>query len=237
MSREINLYDASLRPVRDPYTLPALLLAAGAALALIVGGHLLARVQLDDARRAAVDSEARMSALRDRLVEDSRAIAGHVADTALQQRLDEREAELQRLRLADAQIREVLKDQQAPFAEVLRALARRDTDGIWLDSVEIGPGARLTRLQGQTTHEALIPDYLSRLGQEVPLAGLAFAQLAIDMPAEAPAAGKPLADPAAAARAAAGKPAAPPPPPAERPRRFTLSARLAATAPAREAPR
>ncbi|HMW52221.1 MAG TPA: hypothetical protein PKD33_09050, partial [Rhodocyclaceae bacterium] len=189
MSREINLYDASLRPVRDPYTLPALLLAAGAALALIVGGHLLARVQLDDARRAAVDSEARMSALRDRLVEDSRAIAGHVADTALQQRLDEREAELQRLRLADAQIREVLKDQQAPFAEVLRALARRDTDGIWLDSVEIGPGARLTRLQGQATHEALIPDSLARLGQEVPLAGLAFAQLAIDMPAEAPAAG------------------------------------------------
>ena len=224
MSREINLYDASLRPVHDPLTLPALVMAAGVALVLVVSGHLLARSQLDTARDAANDSETRMAALRARLVEDSRAIAGHVADTTLQQRLDERQAELQRLRLAGEQIRTVLKDQQAPFADVLRALARRDTAGVWLDTVEIGAGARLTRLQGQATHEALIPDYLARLGQEAPLAGVAFAQLAIDIPADTTAAAKPAADDR-------------PPPPSERARRFTLSAKAAASGPTRETPR
>lgn len=182
MSHEINLYDASLRAVRDPFSLRTLVIAVVVCAGFILGGHLLARDQVSAARAAAAAREASVLALSSKLVEDTKALSGRSADEQLQQRLDAYQADLRRLQLVSGQISDVLKDQAKPFADVLRALARRHTDGVWLMSVEISRGAALSRLQGLATHEALIPDYISGLRQEAALAGLSFAHLNIEAP-------------------------------------------------------
>jgi len=182
MSREINLYDEALRAVWDPFSLQALLIIVAISGGVIVAGHLFAREQMSEARAAATAGEARVVAMRARLVEESRALSDKSAGAKLQQQLDLHQSDLERLQHLASEISDVLRDQSRPFADVFRSLARRDTDGVWLTDIEISRGARLTRLHGLATHEALIPQYISGLRQEPALAGLSFAHLVMGPP-------------------------------------------------------
>jgi hypothetical protein len=182
MSHEINLYDESLRAVWDPFSLQALLIIVAVSGGLIVAGHLFAREQMSAARSAAEAGEARVVAMRAKLVENARALSERSSGVKLQQQLEAHQSDLQRLQRLASEISDVLRDQARPFADVFRSLARRDTEGVWLTDIEISRGARLSRLHGLATHEALIPQYISGLRQEPALAGLSFAHLVMGPP-------------------------------------------------------
>lgn len=179
MTQDINLYDDSLKAVRDLLSLPSVLIAVLVCLIGVLGGHLLARSRLDEASRQLAQRERTLAHLREALLENSKALATRATPSQLQQQLDAQQAEFRRMRNAASQIHAVLKDQTQPFGQVLRGLASRNAEGIWLEKIEISRGARLTLLEGQATHESLIPDYIAGLHRETALSGLSFAHLSV----------------------------------------------------------
>lgn len=179
MTQDINLYDDSLKAVRDLLSLPTVLIAMLVCLIGVLGGYLLARSRLDEASQQLAQREQTLTRLREALLENSKALAAHATQSELQQQLDAQQAQFRRMRNAASQIQAVLKDQTQPFAQVLKGLATRNAEGIWLEKIEISRGARLTLLEGQATHESLIPDYIAGLHREAALSGLSFAHLSV----------------------------------------------------------
>ena len=75
------------------------------------------------------------------------------------------------------------------FAARLEALAHKQMDGIWLDTVMLGSGDGRLSMRGGTTDSRLLPTYLSALTEEAALSGVRFDKLAMRraLPAESPA--------------------------------------------------
>ena len=63
------------------------------------------------------------------------------------------------------------------FAARLEALAHRQLDGIWLNTVILGSGDGRLTMRGGTIDSRLLPTYLSALTQEVALGGVRFDKL------------------------------------------------------------
>lgn len=177
MSRQINLFDPSLRLRREWLTLPRL--AGGLALTLLLillaGG--LVRQGVLPLQRSADESHAQLEILRARLLAETRQLAQHQQDPRLKAELEAEEKQLARVRLAVSQIQGTLQSQARPFGEVFKALARSHQPGVWLAQVEVGPGGRLELLEGRARHESLIPPYVAGLRQEAALRGLSFGVL------------------------------------------------------------
>ncbi len=177
MSRQINLFDPSLRLRREWLTLPRL--AGGLALTLLgillAGG--LVRQGVLPLQRSANESHAQLEVLRARLLAETRQLAQHQQDPRLKAELEAEEKQLARVRLAVSQIQGTLQSQVRPFGEVFKALARSHQPGVWLAQVEVGPGGRLELLEGRARHESLIPPYVAGLRQEAALRGLSFGVL------------------------------------------------------------
>lgn len=75
------------------------------------------------------------------------------------------------------------------FAARLEALAHRQLEGIWLNTVILGSGDGRLTLRGGTIDSRLLPTYLSALTQEVALDGVRFDKLSMRraLPKELPA--------------------------------------------------
>jgi hypothetical protein len=75
------------------------------------------------------------------------------------------------------------------FAARLEALAHKQLDGIWLNTVILGSGDGRLSMRGGTTDSGLLPTYLSALTQEAALSGVRFDKLAMRraQPSESPA--------------------------------------------------
>jgi hypothetical protein len=189
MSRQINLFDPSLRLRREWLTLPHLAGVLGLVLLSILLAGGLVRQGLPFLQRAADESHAQLEAQRAQLLAQTRTLAQHQQDPGRRTELEAEERQLARMRLAVNQVQTTLQRQARPFGEVFTALARSHQDGVWLTQVEVGPGGRLEMLEGRARHESLIPPYVAGLRQERALKGLAFGVLQLrpeSTPAEQP---------------------------------------------------
>jgi Tfp pilus assembly protein PilN len=65
------------------------------------------------------------------------------------------------------------------FAARLEALARRQLDGLWLQSIVVGSGDGRLAFAGSAVDSKLIPAYLAALAEEHALAGVRFDKLTI----------------------------------------------------------
>jgi len=65
------------------------------------------------------------------------------------------------------------------FAARLEALAHKQLDGIWLNTVILGSGDGRLSMRGGTTDSRLLPTYLSALTEEAALSGVRFDKLAM----------------------------------------------------------
>jgi hypothetical protein len=157
MTQQINLYDASLRPVHDWATAPRILATAG-LLALLAMGHVswerhaLARA-IADAPPAAPE------VLPDAAIE---------ADiTAANARIERDERLLQAM--------SGLTDLPPDNAERLQSLFAAMPATLWLDSVEFS-GRQGVRIAGGATDSAALADYAQRLAAQP-----AFRELALQL--------------------------------------------------------
>ncbi len=89
----------------------------------------------------------------------------------------------------------------AGFTRYLEALARQTLEGVWLTGVAIGGKGEKVVISGRGLEGDLVPAYIRLLKREPPFAGQSVSELRVSSKAaqdRAPAAGVPVAEPAAA---------------------------------------
>jgi Tfp pilus assembly protein PilN len=72
------------------------------------------------------------------------------------------------------------------YSELLRALARRSMEGVWLTRIEFAEGEGELSLSGRASRAELVPAYLERLRGEGALREHGFSRLEVTRPAKEP---------------------------------------------------
>ena len=72
------------------------------------------------------------------------------------------------------------------YSDMLRALARRSMEGVWLTRIEFAEKTGELSLAGRATRAELVPAYLERLRGEEALRAQAFTRLEVTRPAKMP---------------------------------------------------
>lgn len=72
------------------------------------------------------------------------------------------------------------------YSDMLRALARRSMEGVWLTRIEFADRSGELSLAGRATRAELVPAYLERLRGEAALRGQGFSRLEVTRPAKMP---------------------------------------------------
>lgn len=185
MSRQINLFDPSLRPARPFLTLAnlALLLVAFAGLLALYAGWAEARARREEAELAQVD--ARLKALQAQ-VATLGAGAAPGRDARLEASIGKAEEELRaRQRLLD-QVRGGHLGNTHGFSDFMGALARQRVEGVWITGLSVGDGGRTFRIQGGVTRPELVSEYIQRLNREDAIRGKSIDDLRMERREVAP---------------------------------------------------
>ncbi|GAB2182617.1 hypothetical protein DLREEDagrD3_28400 [Denitratisoma sp. agr-D3] len=182
MSQQINLYDPALRPRRDLLSGRNLVLAATVIVALTIVAAALADVWRNARQAEARQAAEQLQAAQARVEQLAQRAANLKPDPALQAEIDRVGAQV----AARAEVLALLeKGMTAPengYAEILRGLARRTLNGLWLTGVEVAPGAGAMELSGRTLDRSLVAEYLRRLNDEKIFAGRSFSGLKLAQP-------------------------------------------------------
>ena len=188
MSQQINLFDPSMRTRRPLFTAGTIALAIGVVVAGMLGMHDFARKDL-----------AKAEALRD--AADTRVIAlrAQLASIGSQSRRDSDKALLDEIARVDARVKnwhELLERLRGAgigntegHASFLEALAREQTDGVWLTNIAIGGAAGGFSIKGRVLRPDLLTGYLQSLSREKALRGRAIGDMKIVQQQPDPAAG------------------------------------------------
>ena len=186
MTQQINLYNPALEPRRDWFSLPSLLLAWGATLAVLAVAAVITEVRVS-ALTAELqrENEARAAALSE-LAGLTKQLAARHKDAALQAELEKLQGQLASRYDAKGALHGGVIGNTAGFSEYLRAFARQSFDGLWLTGFSLAGAGRDLVLQGRALRPELVPGYVQRLNREAVLKGHAFAELQMQRPAAEP---------------------------------------------------
>jgi len=171
----INLYDASLLPLRQSLTLAALgraltliLLLGLSAMALLYWQQLQlqGQVRLQEQRKQQLDSDKQ---------QQEQALARHKAEPGLIQQveLEAAQLELKQRLLTELGMRKQLTSHG--FAPLLQELAQAADGSLWLDGIMAEEGKY--RFSGYTLKPASVPLWVERLKQSETLKGQSFAAM------------------------------------------------------------
>jgi len=178
MAAQINLYDASLRRERRLLTLTSLVAVAIGLTLLIALAGMLDRDRLPPLAAESQRLDEQIKQLQEQLVVLGREAAERQPDPALTERLALARVSLQTREHVLELLRRDLAPEAAAWSELLRALARAHSEGVWLTGVQAQAGGGL-EIRGRALDAALLPGYLARLNGEEPLRGRGFAALDI----------------------------------------------------------
>lgn len=180
MSRQINLYDPTLRKQREWLTSRNVLLASLLSVLLVSFGAMAARWQVAVRAEQARSVNTQLLAARQAFAEFTRVLSAQKEDPVLAAEVRSRTAELRAAQEALEALRGMSSD-AAPVhpgaAEILRALSRQHLDGLWLTGLSIGEGGGDLEIRGRMSSQALLPEYLRRLEREPVFQGRQFAAL------------------------------------------------------------
>lgn len=172
MRQEVNLYRPLARPAGWMTTQRMGQIAGAVAVLLLF--HTIARsVQLNWINREAGEMEGRREQMVTRLEESKRSdVAPQVA--ALREEL----ARAALTREQRVQVLERLKTggfgNLSGFSPLLQSFARQRVDGMWFTDVRLAEGGSQMLLAGYSMADTLVPDFLQKLHDEAPLAGVTF---------------------------------------------------------------
>jgi hypothetical protein len=182
MPQQINLYSPIFRKQQKVFS--ALTMAQGLALILVVVavffGVVSAQTRLLEIRAA--DSARQLQAELERL----KAYGTPAAPAERAKVLAERRKALESSLAGQQQVLAAFESggvgRTEGYSELLRALARRSMDGVWLTRIEFADATGEVSLSGRATRADLVPAYLERLRGEQALRGQSFARLEVLRP-------------------------------------------------------
>ena len=157
MSQQINLLNPSLIKQKDFFNPTTIVITLGILLALMLGYYSYVQKQL-----------LLLTAQRSQIA------------------LLEQIAQLEQKQAMQQQILQTVNQSSATpekgYAALMRAFAKQSLDGLWLTSFTIDSQSEQLNISGRTLQGDLVPEYISRLGNEPALKGKLFAALNMSLP-------------------------------------------------------
>lgn len=185
MSQQINLFNPALLPRRELFSARNVAFGAGLSLLLVIVGALIGNILAQRSQQEFDTTQAEMKSIQERVTAIAQQAASQKPSPALQAEL----SHAQSLMVARQNILAVLGDMGSErngsnagavgFGEYLRALARQSMNGLWLTRIVIGSKSGDMQINGRTTNQALVADYVERLNSEKTFAGHGFTGLGI----------------------------------------------------------
>jgi len=186
MSQQINLYNPVFRKQSKVFSATAML--QGLVLIAVVTGIFFYIISLQSSllEIRAADSSRSLQAELERL--KAYGVRELPADRA--RILAERKKALEADLAMQAKAREAFEagglGRTEGYSALLRALARRSMEGVWLTRIEFAEAGGELSLAGRASRAELVPAYLERLRGEEALRGHAFSRLEVTRPANTP---------------------------------------------------
>ena len=189
MSQQINLYEARLRPSRDPLTGRRLGVALGLLLVVIVAAGALARVAAERSEAELRGVQAELTASQEKLAALTKTLSASKVSARLQAQINDA-----RMPLAARQAVMTLLDSgqlgnREGFSAILSGFSRQTSNDLWLTGFSVSLGGQEIEIRGRSLDAAGLPGYLQRLAAESAFRGRRFA--ALDMRRVDPAQDKP----------------------------------------------
>ncbi len=182
MSQQINLLNPSLIKQKDFFNPTTIVITLGILLALMLGYYSYEQKQL-----------ALLTVQRSQIAQELTTAQATLQQTALlhtphemNKALLEQIAQLGQKQAMQQQILQTVNQSSATpekgYAALMRAFAKQSIDGLWLTSFSINSQSEQLNLSGRTLQGNLVPEYISRLGNEPALKGKLFAALNMSLP-------------------------------------------------------
>lgn len=186
MAQQINLYSPIFRKQSKVFSALTMLqgLALMAVVVAVFFGVVSAQTSLLEIRAA--DSARQLQAELERL----KAYGGPATPAERARLLAERKKTLEASFAGQKQVLAAFESggvgRMEGYSELLRALARRSMEGVWLTRIEFAESSGELSLSGRAARAELVPVYLERLRGEQALRGQSFARLEVTQPAKMP---------------------------------------------------
>ena len=189
MSQQINLYEARLRPSRDPLTGRRLLGSLALLLVLIVVAGALARYGAERSEADLRAVQAELTASQEQLTALTKTLAARQVPAALQAQIEQTKAPLAARQAAMALVDAGQIGDREGFSAIFTGFARQTSNDLWLSGFTVSLGGREIEIRGRALVAAGLPAYIQRLAGEPAFKGRRFA--ALDMQRVDPASDKP----------------------------------------------
>ena len=186
MSQQINLYAPVFRKQSKVFSAATMLqgLALIAVVVAVLYFTIAAQTSLLEIR--ANDSSRQLQAELERLKAYGAAASPAERAKAIAERRKTLEATLAKQKQALAAFDSGVVGRTEGYSDLLRALARRSMEGVWLTRIEFAEGSGEMSLAGRAARAELVPAYLERLRTEEALGVQPFARLEMTRPANVP---------------------------------------------------
>ena len=190
MSQQINLLNTTLIKQKDFLNPNNIVLALGVFLALMLGYYSYAQKQL-----------ALLTTQRSQIAQELIVMQATLQQAALLHTphdMNEQIAQLEQKEIMQQQILQTVNQSSATpekgYAALMRAFAKQSLDGVWLTSFSIDSQSEQLNINGRALQGDLVPEYISRLGNEPALKGKLFSALNMRLPkTDASTSGTPIA--------------------------------------------
>ncbi len=186
MQQRINLYLKIERPKQDLLSarrimsacivLFVLLLLTAGVIAYTAKNKAERVVVLEQQQQQLQDSVNQLRATRDRLSDPG----------PVQGKIDQAKKQIQMKRTVLARLEQMPMTVQAGFSQYMSGLSNQHLEGLWFTMLEVYQGGEHIALGGQVRSPALVPQYLSMLGQEPAYAGQQFNVFRLSQPEKQP---------------------------------------------------
>ena len=182
MSQQINLLNPSLIKQKNFLNPNTIVITLGILLVLMTTYFSYAEKQLLEATAQRNKVAEQLITTQELLKQTTLLHTPHEMNKALSAQI----AQLEEKETMQNQILKVVKQSSATpengYAALMRAFAKQSLDGLWLTSVSIDSQTQQLNISGRTLQADLVPEYISRLGNEPALKGKLFSALNMNLP-------------------------------------------------------
>lgn len=182
MSQQINLINPSLIKQKNFLNSNNIAITLGLLSVLMLGYYSYAQKQLSllTTQRSQIAEE--LSATQATLQQTVLLHTPHEMNKALLEQI----TQLEHKETMQQQILQTVKQSSATpekgYAALMRAFAKQSIEGLWLTSFSVDSRSEQLNINGRTLQGNLVPEYISRLGNEPALKGKLFAALNMSLP-------------------------------------------------------
>jgi len=194
MSQQINLLNPALIKQKNFLNTNNMAIMLGLLLVLMLAYYSYAQKQLSLLILHRSQVAEQLSAVQAQLKQTALLHTPHAINKALLDQI----TQLEQKEAMQQQVLQTVNQSSATpdkgYAALMRAFARQSLDGLWLTGFSIDSFTQQLNISGRTLQAELVPEYITRLGNEPALKGKLFAALNMRLPKiEAPTASNPPA--------------------------------------------